>query len=43
MQKIITRYDYDSSEFIAHAHFGQMLGIDHGLNRVMPKNGMLHL
>ena len=37
MQKIITRYDYDSSEFVAVAHFGQMLGIDHGLNRVMPK------
>lgn len=37
MQKIITRYDYDSSEFVAAAHFNQMLGVDHGINRVMPK------
>lgn len=43
MQKIITRYDYDSSEFVAAAHFNQILGVDHGINRVMPKKCMLHL
>ena len=37
MQKIITRYDYDSSEFVVAAYFGQIPGIDHGINRVMPK------
>ena len=37
MQKIITRYDYDSSEFIATAYFGQTPGMDYGINRVMNK------
>ena len=37
MQQIITRYNYDSSEFIAPAYFERDSFLEEGKNRIMPK------